>query len=81
MASPIAGMLYGIGIEINFTALAWWGGAVVALFGTAQALFINQRKDGDHHQVRPRLCRLMPANKAPKKVVHIHVAESSGAPA
>lgn len=61
MASPIAGLLYGVGDKIDFTALAWWASALVAIVGALQALTINQRTTGSHHQVRPVApCRLMP---------------------
>jgi len=53
LAAPIAGFLYGVGINVNFTALAWWASAVVALIGTVQAFFINRRKKGVHYEVRP----------------------------
>lgn len=77
MASPIAGILYGIGISINFTALAWWGSALVAFVGTIQVFFINRKKDGDHTQIYP--CaprRMMPAMETPENVVHIHVTDT-----
>ncbi|EME88723.1 uncharacterized protein MYCFIDRAFT_35658 [Pseudocercospora fijiensis CIRAD86] len=53
IASPIAGFLYGVGQRIDFTAIAWWASAAVALIGTIQAFFINRVKDGPHHEVRP----------------------------
>lgn len=53
LAAPIAGFLYGVGTNNNFTALAWWASAVVALIGTVQAFFINRRKEGVHYEVRP----------------------------
>ena len=53
LAAPIAGFLYGVGIDINFTALAWWVSTAVALIGTIQAFFINQRSKGVHYEVRP----------------------------
>jgi hypothetical protein len=36
MASPIAGLLYGLSIEMHFTPLAWWASALVALIGVLQ---------------------------------------------
>jgi len=69
LASPIAGLLYGIGIQINFVALAWWTSAFVALIGAAQAFMINRRKSTEHHVVSSRL--------VPKQrrgtIVHVHV--------
>jgi len=53
MASPVAGLLYGVGDKIEFTALAWWGSALIAIIGGLQALAIKQEKRGPQHQVRP----------------------------
>lgn len=74
LASPIAGLLYGIGIQIDFTALAWWASGVVAIIGAIQVFFINQKRNGEHYSVRPRgmSCRFMPS-EPPKDIVHIHV--------
>lgn len=52
IASPVAGLLYGVGIQISFTAIAWWASAFVALIGSAQALTIKRESGGPHHQVR-----------------------------
>ncbi len=40
IAPPIAGILYGIGLNIGFTGLAWWGSAFVALLGVSQLWFV-----------------------------------------
>jgi hypothetical protein len=53
IASPIAGYLYGLGLSIDFTALAWWASALVAVFGIVQALFIPRDQHGPHHRIRP----------------------------
>ena len=52
MASPIAGLLYGIGINIGCTALAWWASALVAGIGAVQAFTIKRDNNGPEHQVR-----------------------------
>jgi hypothetical protein len=52
IASPIAGLLYGIGINIGFTALAWWASALVAGIGAIQALTIRRKDNGHQYQVR-----------------------------
>lgn len=44
LASPIAGLLYGIGIQIGFTPLAWWASAAIATVGTIQVLFIRRQR-------------------------------------
>ena len=51
IASPVAGFLYSTGTKMDFTAIAWWSSALVALVGTIQAFFINRRKSGEHHHV------------------------------
>jgi hypothetical protein len=51
MAAPIAGFLYGIGIQMNFTALAWFASTAVAFVGVVQAFFIVQRKTGPQHEI------------------------------
>lgn len=80
IASPVAGALYSIGIGLNFTAIAWWASALVALVGTIQAFFINQKKDGGHHQVRPRgLSHLLPAEDSPRNIVHIRISNDEEA--
>jgi hypothetical protein len=53
IASPIAGFLYGLGLSIDFTALAWWASALVAVFGIVQALFIPHDHHGPQHRIRP----------------------------
>lgn len=76
VASPVAGFLYGLGIRIEFTALAWWASAAVAVIGTIQAFFINRVKDGPQHTVRPVApCRFMPEEHRDHRpsVVHIKV--------
>ncbi|KAF2771520.1 MFS general substrate transporter, partial [Teratosphaeria nubilosa] len=36
VASPLAGLLYSVGDRIEFTALAWWASALVAVIGAIQ---------------------------------------------
>jgi MFS family permease len=83
MASPIAGLLYGIGDNIDFTALAWWVSAAVAILGAIQAFTINQRSTGPQHQVRAvARCSFIPedARDARRKssVIRIRVGGDSG---
>lgn len=75
IASPVAGLLYGIGIKIDFTALAWWASALVAIIGAFQAFFINQRKKGPKHQVHS--AAFAPGNGLQHKqsIVHIRVQD------
>lgn len=82
IASPIAGMLYGIGIQVGFTAVAWWGSALVAAIGAIQALMIQRNDKGDQHQVRAVApCRFMGETddqriRRKRSVVHIRVSDS-----
>jgi len=42
VASPIAGLLYGIGSEIHMTPLAWWVSSLVALIGALQVPYFQR---------------------------------------
>ena len=76
IASPVAGLLYGIGVQIDFTALAWWASALLAVVGAIQVFFIHQRKGGELHRVTARApCRFMPAEARGREIVHVHVQE------
>ncbi|EGC48466.1 MFS transporter [Histoplasma capsulatum var. duboisii H88] len=44
IAPPIAGYLYSIGSRIEFTGLAWWGSAMVAIVGACQLYFMHGKK-------------------------------------
>jgi hypothetical protein len=52
VASPIAGLLYGLSIEIRFTPLAWWASAAVAIIGAMQVPFLNHAANHCHARVR-----------------------------
>lgn len=41
LASPVAGFLYGLGIGIGCTAIAWWASALIAAVGALQLLLIK----------------------------------------
>ena len=45
IASPVAGFLYGVGVDINFTPLPWWSSALVAVLGAVQVFFMRRQKD------------------------------------
>lgn len=60
VASPIAGLLYGLSIEIHFTALAWWASALVALIGAMQVPFLNRAAHNCHARVRSSLSQDVP---------------------
>jgi hypothetical protein len=52
IAPPIAGLLYGIGTNIGFTGLAWWGSGLVAILGALQVWFVPREKNGNTTMVR-----------------------------
>lgn len=81
IASPVAGLLYGVGITINFTAIAWWASALVALVGSIQALTIKRASGGPQHQVRPvweSEAQQQPNLRHRPSVVRIKVQNDSG---
>ena len=45
IAPPVAGLLYGWGLDIGYTGLAYWGAGLVALAGTAQLYFVPREKN------------------------------------
>lgn len=73
VAPPVAGYLYGLGADIGFTGLAWWGSAAVAIAGAIQMFWIDREKNKTAH-VRScvRLTREEPRRNS---VVHIRVVE------
>jgi len=45
IAPPLAGYLYGVGYNVGFTGLAWWGSGIVAIAGAVQILSIQRTKN------------------------------------
>lgn len=45
IASPIGGILYGMGSQMHFTALVWWASAFVAILGAMQIPWIDRQKN------------------------------------
>ena len=62
VASPIAGLLYGLSIDIHFTALAWWASALVAILGALQVPFLSRAAHHCHARVRNGLSKERPHN-------------------
>nr|POE89837.1 putative membrane protein [Quercus suber] len=52
IASPVAGFLYGLGIKMEFTALAWWASALVAVIGALQVITIKRNRRGPQYHVQ-----------------------------
>jgi hypothetical protein len=49
IASPVAGFLYGVGSQMDFTALAWWASGGVAIVGAMQMAWIRRSKSKTAH--------------------------------
>lgn len=45
IASPVGGMLYGIGLDLHFMPLVWWSSAFVAVIGALQIPFMTRQKN------------------------------------
>jgi len=81
LASPIAGYLYGVGIQIDFTPIAWWASALVAVIGAIQVFFIHRRMTGPQHEVHAAepIAHFLPGRRESEvsrrsSVVHIRIA-------
>ena len=76
IAPPLAGYLYGMGTQIGFTGLAWWGSAIVAIAGAFQILSI-QRTKNKTATIRPMASFMRNAMPAEREddVVHISVRD------
>jgi hypothetical protein len=77
IASPVAGLLYGIGLQLNFIPVAWWTSSLIAIVGAAQIAFITRQKKSTTliHAAAP--CRIMPSEDPSRTdVVHITVHDS-----
>lgn len=76
ISPPVSGLLYGLGTQIGFSGLAWWGSAAVALVGGLQLYFIPLEKD-DAATIRaaaPCVADLSNAD-AKSEIIHILVTE------
>jgi len=78
IAPPVAGLLYGWGIDIGFTGIAWWGAGAVAMIGAAQLWFVPREKNNSTI-VRSAAAGLGGATteEVPKHVVEVTVVECS----
>ena len=76
IAPPVAGYLYGVGMEIVFTGLAWWGSGVVAIIGAAQVFMIGRQKNKTAI-VEAALPHLIGETEN-NEVVHIVVLDNEG---
>ncbi|KAF2133451.1 MFS multidrug transporter-like protein [Dothidotthia symphoricarpi CBS 119687] len=77
VASPIAGLLYGLSIEIHFTPLAWWASALVAVIGALQIPFLTRASNQHHAQVHTAAHRYSSSDRRGDEVVHITVQDEA----
>jgi MFS family permease len=78
VASPIAGLLYGLSIDLHFTALAWWASAAVAIIGAMQVPFLNRAANHCHARVRTATRCCLTKDRAPRnEVVRITIEEDA----
>ncbi|KAL4883629.1 major facilitator superfamily domain-containing protein [Aspergillus karnatakaensis] len=78
VAPPVAGYLYSAGADLNFTALAWWGSAFVAVIGALQLWFMTQKKHSFVTIQPVARCHFAPDEQEQqhrKESVHIHVTD------
>lgn len=66
VASPIAGLLYGISIDVRFTPLAWWASALVAIVGVCQIPCMSRAARTCNVRVHPAL-----SHRRASQVVHV----------
>lgn len=80
IAPPIAGYLYGVGAQVGFTGLAWWGSAVVAIAGAIQIFWIRRTKN-KIAVIRPMASFIRTAmpEERNEEVFHIVVADQGEA--
>lgn len=73
LASPVAGLLYSVGVKLDFTALAWWFSGLVAIIGALQVPLLPRQKNKTAHVRAVGGCRLVPSETKKAEVVHITV--------
>lgn len=77
VAPPVAGYLYTLGSEIEFTGLAWWGSAVVAVLGALQLFFMREKKHTTVSVNAPGCFNRFAGEQSPEDIVHVHVHDAS----
>lgn len=79
IAPPIAGLLYAKGRRMEFTGLAWYGAAIVAIFGAFQLFSVPRDRDDDA-QVRSLarcLTKTRRGSEVPKEVINVTVVDEN----
>ncbi|KAI9833176.1 MAG: hypothetical protein M1819_003799 [Sarea resinae] len=80
VSPPVAGWLYGLGIRVGFTGIAWWASGIAALIGTAQVFFVEREKHDNRVTVKSIAPCLVPTSEDSKQeAIHITVEEIDGA--
>ncbi|KAL4927914.1 major facilitator superfamily domain-containing protein [Aspergillus undulatus] len=80
VAPPVAGYLYSAGADMEFTALAWWGSAFVAIIGALQLWFMTQKKYSSVSIQPAAHCHFIPEeSRHQKENVHIIVTDADTA--
>ncbi len=77
IAPPVAGYLYGVGVHMGFTGLAWWASGLVGIVGVIQMFWIDRSKNKKAtvtSSVAPCLAPL-PSGLRRREVVHIMIAD------
>ncbi|KAI9700854.1 MAG: hypothetical protein M1836_002224 [Candelina mexicana] len=77
IAPPVAGWLYGLGTQIGFTGLAWWGSGLVAIIGAMQCFSIEREKKKTTHVRSIATCVAREPEPKPE-VIHIMVEDVDG---
>jgi hypothetical protein len=77
VASPIAGLLYGLSIDVRFTALAWWASALVAIIGAMQIPFLNRAASSCNTRVRTATRCCLSKDRPRNELVRIIVEEDA----
>lgn len=76
-APPVAGFLYSKGAEMEFTALAWWGSAFVAVIGALQLWFLTQKRHSSITIQPAARCQFAHEHQQDhKETVHIIVTDA-----
>ncbi|KAF1921008.1 major facilitator superfamily domain-containing protein [Ampelomyces quisqualis] len=77
VASPIAGLLYGLSIDLHFTALAWWASALVAIIGAMQVPFLKRAANCCPVRVRTATRCCLSKDRPRNEVVRITIEEDA----
>ncbi|PHH76794.1 hypothetical protein CDD80_1206 [Ophiocordyceps camponoti-rufipedis] len=63
IAPPVAGYLYTYGSKMNYTALAWWGSAFIAVIGAVQCFSVPRMQRAETSEESGRLIAETPEDE------------------